>query len=87
MSRRISWLACFPAPRSPAGTWPDEWHQPRVIFGSIAKGTAEEKSDVDVLIMGDTPFPDLAAALMAAKQRLGRGGGPTLSRRTSSEND
>ncbi len=48
------------------------------IFGSIAKGTADGKSDVDVLIVGDTSFADVAAALMAAEERLGRGVAPTV---------
>jgi predicted nucleotidyltransferase len=47
------------------------------IFGSMAKGTADAKSDVDVLIVGDGSFADVSAALLAAQERLGREITPT----------
>lgn len=48
------------------------------IFGSMAKGTADAKSDVDVLVVGEAPFADISAALLAAQERLGREVSPTV---------
>jgi predicted nucleotidyltransferase len=48
------------------------------IFGSMAKGTGDAKSDVDVLIVGDASFADISAALLPAQQRLGREVTPTV---------
>lgn len=42
------------------------------IFGSMAKGTGDAKSDVDVLIVGDASFADISEALLSAQERLGR---------------
>jgi len=49
-----------------------------VIFGSMAKGTADAKSDVDVLVVGDASFADVSAALLSAQERLGREVTPTV---------
>jgi len=48
------------------------------IFGSMAKGTADAKSDVDVLIVGDGSFANISAALLPAQERLGREITPTV---------
>jgi predicted nucleotidyltransferase len=48
------------------------------IFGSMAKGTGDAKSDVDVLIVGEASFADISAALLSAQERLGREVTPTV---------
>jgi len=48
------------------------------IFGSMAKGTADAKSDVDVLIVGEASFADIAEALHTAQERVGREVTPTV---------
>ena len=48
------------------------------IYGSTAKGTADAKSDVDVLIVTDAPFAELSAALLRAQESLGREISPTV---------
>jgi predicted nucleotidyltransferase len=48
------------------------------IFGSMAKGAGDSKSDVDVLIVGDGSFADISAALLPAQDRLGREITPTV---------
>jgi predicted nucleotidyltransferase len=48
------------------------------IFGSMAKGTGDAKSDVDVLIVGDGSFADISASLLPAQERLGREITPTV---------
>ncbi len=42
------------------------------LYGSVAKGTADAKSDVDVLVVGTMPFDELSERLHEAEQRLGR---------------
>lgn len=48
------------------------------IFGSMAKGTFDSRSDVDLLIISDASFADISAALLAAQERLGREITPTV---------
>jgi predicted nucleotidyltransferase len=48
------------------------------IFGSMAKGSGDAKSDVDALIVGEASFADISAALLAAQERLGREITPTV---------
>jgi predicted nucleotidyltransferase len=48
------------------------------IFGSMAKGTADAKSDVDVLIVGDASFAEISEALLSAQERLRREVTPTV---------
>jgi DNA-binding transcriptional ArsR family regulator len=48
------------------------------IFGSMAKGTFDSRSDVDVMIVGDASFADISGALRAAEDRLGREVTPTV---------
>lgn len=42
------------------------------IFGSIAQGTEDSKSDVDLLIVGSAPYSDIASAVQPAQKVLGR---------------
>ncbi len=48
------------------------------VFGSMARGTQDVRSDVDVLIVGGASFADLVRALRPAQDRLGREITPTL---------
>ncbi|MCK4545994.1 MAG: nucleotidyltransferase domain-containing protein [Candidatus Eisenbacteria sp.] len=48
------------------------------VFGSMAAGTADARSDVDLLIVADAPFADISAALLRARERLGRDISPTV---------
>jgi len=48
------------------------------IFGSIAKGTFDPRSDVDLLIVGETSLADISGALKAAEDRLSREVTPTV---------
>ncbi len=49
-----------------------------VLFGSAVRGELNRASDLDLLIVGDVPFADVAASLIAAQQRLGRDVNPTV---------
>ncbi|WP_058533732.1 nucleotidyltransferase domain-containing protein [Legionella saoudiensis] len=42
------------------------------VFGSVAKGTENLGSDIDVLIIGEVDFTEAVAALYAAQASLGR---------------
>src|SRR6266851_9205524 len=48
------------------------------VFGSAARGELRSDSDVDVLVVGDVPFPAVADALAGAQTRLGRDVNPTV---------
>ena len=48
------------------------------IFGSMAKGNADAKSDADVLVVGNASFADVSGALLPAQGRLGREITPTV---------
>jgi predicted nucleotidyltransferase len=48
------------------------------VFGSLAKGTFDSRSDADVMIVGNASFGDISAALMAAESRLHREVTPTV---------
>jgi uncharacterized protein len=50
------------------------------IFGSLARGEHGRGSDVDVLVVGEVGFADLAKALTEAQRRLGREVNPTVYR-------
>jgi uncharacterized protein len=50
------------------------------VFGSVARGTDRNESDIDVLIVGDVAFADIVQALYPAQQRLGREINPKLYR-------
>jgi len=42
------------------------------IYGSVAKGTNQSKSDVDLLVIGDAPLADIVATLPPIETRLAR---------------
>jgi len=42
------------------------------VFGSVAKGTENLGSDIDVLIIGDIDFTEIVTALYSAQSSLGR---------------
>jgi len=42
------------------------------IFGSIASGSEDKNSDVDVLVVGDIPFGDVVTLLSEAEGQIGR---------------
>jgi len=48
------------------------------VFGSIAKGTFDARSDVDVMIVGEASFADISSALRTAEDQLNREVTPTL---------
>lgn len=49
-----------------------------LIYGSMAAGTARPHSDVDVMVVGDASFSDVARALHAEQVTLGREINPTV---------
>jgi predicted nucleotidyltransferase len=48
------------------------------VFGSFARGEHGRDSDVDLLVVGDATFAELAAALRTVQARLGRVLNPTV---------
>ena len=42
------------------------------IFGSIASGTEDKTSDMDVMVIGAIPFGDTVSLLSSAEEKLGR---------------
>jgi len=48
------------------------------IYGSIAQGRETPSSDVDLMVIGDTTFGAVAAALRSAERTLGREVNPTV---------
>jgi len=48
------------------------------IFGSMAKGTFDSRSDVDLLVVGDVSFGDISGALRSAEGQLNREVTPTV---------
>ena len=48
------------------------------LYGSLAAGTQEAGSDIDLMIIGSLDTSAIAAGLLAAEQRLGRAVNPTL---------
>jgi len=48
------------------------------IFGSAARGTADARSDVDVLIVSDASFAEISGALLRAQEQLSREIAPTV---------
>jgi predicted nucleotidyltransferase/DNA-binding HxlR family transcriptional regulator len=49
-----------------------------LIFGSVASGTENTRSDVDLLVVGDVGFADLVQATYPAQQELGRDINPVV---------
>ena len=48
------------------------------VHGSVARGTEQAGSDVDVVVVGDVSFADVVAALHDAQAALGREVNPTV---------
>jgi predicted nucleotidyltransferase len=48
------------------------------VYGSMAQGTADAKSDVDVVIVADDNLAAISTALVPAQKRLGREINPTI---------
>jgi predicted nucleotidyltransferase len=48
------------------------------IFGSMAGGEFKRGSDVDVMVIGDTPFAEIVAALSSVQETLAREINPTV---------
>ncbi len=48
------------------------------VYGSMARGTANARSDVDLLVVGDVDYLALAAALVEPEMALGRAINPTV---------
>jgi predicted nucleotidyltransferase len=48
------------------------------IFGSMAKGTFDARSDIDLLVVADASFADISGALERAEDRLNREVTPTV---------
>ncbi|MBI2826846.1 MAG: nucleotidyltransferase domain-containing protein [Planctomycetia bacterium] len=48
------------------------------IYGSVARGTEEAGSDVDLMVVGDVTIADLVPGLRKAERALGRPVNPTV---------
>jgi uncharacterized protein len=48
------------------------------VYGSVAKGAAHSRSDVDLLVVGSSTLKDLSPALAKAEARLGRAVNATI---------
>jgi predicted nucleotidyltransferase len=48
------------------------------VYGSIAAGTEESESDIDLMVVGQVSPPDLALPLRRAREQLGREINPTV---------
>lgn len=48
------------------------------IYGSMATGAADARSDVDVLVVAEASFAEVSGALLNAQEQLGREVVPTL---------
>jgi predicted nucleotidyltransferase len=48
------------------------------VYGSIARGEETSSSDVDVMVVGDVSFADVASALSESDMKLGRELNPTV---------
>jgi predicted nucleotidyltransferase len=49
-----------------------------LVFGSAARGQLRSQSDIDLLVVGEVTFPDVARAVTGAQERLGRDVNPTV---------
>jgi predicted nucleotidyltransferase len=49
-----------------------------LIFGSMARGEESQRSDIDLLIVGDVSFSDVVMNLQAAQKALRREVNPTV---------
>ena len=49
-----------------------------LVYGSVARGEENHRSDVDLLIIGDVSFTEVVKALRSAQETLGREINPTV---------
>jgi len=49
-----------------------------IVYGSIARGEETSSSDVDLMVVGDVSFADVASALSESDAKLGRELNPTV---------
>jgi predicted nucleotidyltransferase len=49
-----------------------------LVYGSIAKGEENQRSDVDLLVVGDVAFAEVVKSLRSAQETLGREINPTV---------
>lgn len=49
-----------------------------LVYGSIATGEENQRSDIDLLIVGDVAFSEVVKALRSAQETLGREINPTV---------
>ena len=49
-----------------------------LIYGSVARGEENQRSDIDLMVVGDVTFADVVKALHSAQERLGREVNPTV---------
>jgi len=48
------------------------------VFGSVAKSTDDRRSDIDLMIVGETSFGDVVSLLSPAEEKLGREVNPVV---------
>lgn len=48
------------------------------VYGSLAKGTDNARSDVDVMLIGDVSFGEVVSALQSAQKTIGREVNPSV---------
>ncbi|MFW6149901.1 MAG: nucleotidyltransferase domain-containing protein [Chloroflexota bacterium] len=51
-----------------------------LVYGSVASGEENQRSDIDLLVVGDVDFSEVVRALHDAQERLGREINPTVYR-------
>jgi len=49
-----------------------------LIYGSVARGEENQRSDIDLMVVGDVAFADVVKALRSAQETLGREVNPTV---------
>jgi len=49
-----------------------------LVYGSVARGEENQRSDIDLLVVGDVAFGEVVKALRSAQERLGREINPTV---------
>jgi len=49
-----------------------------LVYGSVARGEENQRSDIDLLVIGDIAFTEVVKALRSAQETLGREINPTV---------
>lgn len=49
-----------------------------LVYGSVARGEENQRSDIDLLVIGDITFTEVVKALRSAQETLGREINPTV---------